>query len=151
MKAPSLDARLMTLRTLWAAMTVSTLLMAGVEVHLRGATPAPPPPPATTLYGLTVAAAVVAVVSLVLPRRLYAQAVAQRGKRIEGAATDAQLADRLPLFMTPFILGVALSEAVSTFGFLVGRLGGERAHALALLGAGTLLTLARFPTRAALA
>lgn len=151
MKAPSLDASLMTMRVLWGAMTMSTLMFAGIEVHLRGAVALPPPPPPTLSFALTGAGAVVAVVSLALPRWLYAQAVATRGRPIEGAVTDAQLIPRVPLFMTPFILSLALSEAVSLFGFVIGRTGGELPHALALMGAGTLLVLLRFPSRGALA
>lgn len=150
MKAPTLDAGLTTMRVLWSAMTMSTVLLAGIELHLRRTLPLAPPPPQATVFALSGAAAVVAVVSLVLPKRLYAQAVAARGKPIEGAVTDAQLVPRVPLFMTPFILSLALSEAVSLFGFVVGRVGGELPHALALLGAGTLLVLVRFPTRGAL-
>ncbi len=150
MKSVSLDAQLMTLRTLWGAMAISTVTLAGIDHHLRGSTPPPPAPPESTVLALTAVAASLAVVSLVLPRRLYAQAVAARGKPIEGVVTDAQLAPRVQLFMTPFILSLALSESVSIFGFVIGRLGGPQLHSLALFGAGTALSLLRFPTRGSL-
>ncbi len=149
-------AALNTARILWGALTASTLLLAFVAVRAR--------PPrlshtmdSTVAYTLAGAGVLVAITSFVLPARGYAAGV--RGRRPEilepGADGRARFANpemamtlATALYFTPFILSMALSEAVTLLGFVVYFQAGPDVVAWPLFAAGTLLAAVRFPTRA---
>jgi hypothetical protein len=140
---------LMTMRILWGALTMSTLLL--VVVAFMARQPQRYPMPASQAWMLFGVGAVVAVVSFVLPARLVVAALRQRKRPAvsDGAFTNLDDAVRLAtaLGQTPFILSMALSEAVSLLGFVVAFLGGPLEVAAVLFASGTLLAASRFPTR----
>ena len=152
-------------RVLWAALLASQLVYL-MLLTLPGlvAVPAAPPDPQLPLV-LAGAAAVIAVVSFVLPARLRAASMARVALATErrpdpsarGAFREAvpthELADpeamrRAALLagFVPFVLSLALSESVSVLGLVLGFLGHEPLVWAPLIATGMLLTMARFPS-----
>ena len=143
-----------TLRILWLALSVSTLLIAAVAFLL------PPPRLAPGVEAVPVAlmvvSAVIAGVSFLLPRSALAGGLKRRASSLltepEGVGRrvlrvdDAALRVIYAAFQAPFILSMALSEAVSLNGLVLSRLGFAPQLFAPLLGAGTLLALLRLPT-----
>ncbi len=144
-----------TARILWAALVVSTLLIAFVVFWVH---PDPPPPfdPKLELI-LSVVAVANAVASFVVPS-IVAASNARRlnvgvypANQLTGAParfTDPQRAARqaMAIGQTAFILSMALSEVLSLLGLVLHMLGAPTPHVVPFLVAGTLLSLVRFPT-----
>jgi hypothetical protein len=112
-------------------------------------------------------AVVLAALSFVLPRRMHRQALARQQLAIyaepdpggfasfyrQAAPTRKVFADReaayraaAMCFQTPYILALALGEAVALQGFVLALLGAAPEMWAPLFTAGFLLILIRFPT-----
>jgi hypothetical protein len=158
--------RLLTPRILWGAISVTPALFLFVLFMTRAQRPPVPAEP-TMFYALGGVAAAVAVASLVLPRFLYKQGVGPTKSKVveqvderdapgmfrQSAPMVRVFADPVAarsrafgVYQTTFILGMALSEAVVLFGFVLGFLGFPLPHVLPFWGVGWLLMLTRFPT-----
>nr|MBK7068097.1 hypothetical protein [Deltaproteobacteria bacterium] len=166
---------LMTQRILWFALLTSNVLYVGVLFYLRAnrggqSLPAIDPmlAPAFAVVALGVSAS-----SLLLPRRLYASFASSAPIEIRDgvkedpmgalqgfrrpapserifADTDAARRAALLRNMTPFIVGMALAEAVSLLGFVLGFLGAGEATFLPFFAVGVALQATRFPTMVAI-
>lgn len=158
-------------RILWAALIASTVVFLVVLLVLR---PAPPEPPPLMMFpGFAVTAVLLLVASVFVPRMTIRNAVLQSKpevteETIEDPARAAS--DVLPyrdtatltrkvaknpkkarrkalvIYQTSFILGMALSEAVALFGFVLHFLGFPLSWALPFFGACWISMALRFPT-----
>jgi hypothetical protein len=151
---------LQTMRILWVGLTASTVLLVVVAFKVQHEVQEPLPPLVQAV--LVGAAVVVAVTSFVLPARFYGNLpshvrseVAETGRMGGFVSQGARFADpdraagkAIAVAQTPFILSMALSEAVSLLGFVVAFHGGPITVAGPLFAAGTLLAAIRFPTLA---
>lgn len=157
---------LMTLRILWFALFASIFLYMGIAYGVftgkPTASPAPIIPPTFGLVSIVLAAT-----SFILPRHSYRpMAKAAKVKIEEEVASNSVFPDRyreaLPkqrvfaeprealdkafaVFMTPFIVSLALSEAIALFGFVVAQLGFGMMSSLPFFVAGAVLIAIRFP------
>jgi hypothetical protein len=136
-------------------------------------TPATVPDEPMLALAFGVAALAVVVVSFVLPRRMLTmglrqlelevtESVAEQPDRFGGFYRNAAAKQRLfanpkqalarafLAFQTPFILGLALSEAVTLFGLTLAVLGFAPPLCVPFFVVGALLVAIRFPTLAAL-
>lgn len=160
---------LQTLRILWFALLTSNVLYVAVLLFLRANRQGPAPVPDPMLApAFALAALGLAATSVLLPPRLYASAAAattvatredikddpmgaQQGFRRPAASerifADASLARSAALgaYMSPFIVGMALAEAVSLLGFVLGFLGGAAVVFLPFFVVGVALQASRFP------
>ncbi len=156
---------LTTVRVLWASLLFSTVLELGVvlwadfdrHVALQ-----------TVAFMLVIAAVGVAIASFVLPRRFHTLGLRQLALPvIEVPVQNAEMRDyrsavgtervfrdaaaaqigMLRAFQMPFILGLALTEAVALFGFVIaqGRFA-PSSYALPFFGVAWVLFGLRFPT-----
>ncbi|HEY3818295.1 MAG TPA: hypothetical protein VGL81_14045 [Polyangiaceae bacterium] len=149
-------------RILWAALTFSNVLIGVVTCFM-------PPPRGQVLQSqqlvmLSVFALAAAVASFIVPMRARAQALAR--VRVELLAGDGPPVPDRPAgrfanpqdaarkamanAFTPFIMSMALSEAVSLVGLSLHAVGGPLPLALGFVAAGTVLAASRFPTPARL-
>ena len=96
---------LQTLRILWFALTASTVLLFVVLGRVERPKTQPDP---TMAMALAVVALGVLGVSIVLPRKQMLIAAGFRER------------SPLPVIHTAFILGMALTESVALFGFVLG-------------------------------
>jgi len=160
--------KLSVLRILWIAMLLATAMYAGLAFSgiFR-----PPAEPAERMmpFVFGVMAIVLAVVSFALPRTIHANAArastveireeappdgfSERyreamAKRRVFADPQAALGKAYFAFMTPFVLSIALSEAIALFGLVLAVLGFEKIIATPFFVAGALLIAIRFPTHA---
>lgn len=161
----SLGPKLMTPRILWGAMLASQAIYVGMLVS--GVLQTPDQPADTSLLAPLIAAATMtAIASILLPEILRRGAIASMKIELEeipdpdaplgfrGAAPTIRayahpqkVIDRaFPLGFTPLILGLALAEATSIFGFVLGFLGHPPLHWAGFFVAGATLTAIRFPT-----
>lgn len=83
---------------------------------------------------------------MLLPRFLLQQAL--RKHNILGTPTTDQLRNLLPAAQISLIVGMALCEAISLLGFILGFLGAPPLHVAPFFAAGLLLALIRFPSEA---
>lgn len=158
---------LRTPRILWGALLFSTVLYLVVlfMVHPPHQELQPLYPPLFGLLSLGIA-----VVSFVLPAQGYKQTVLrqkpeiaeeadQQGsdiipyrdapkRRVFASPTDARRMARIA-YQTPFILGMALSEAIALFGFVLGFLGHPLPYFIPFFVFAWVLMLVRFPTEKA--
>ncbi len=143
MQGPSLA----TLRILWGAFLASQGLYVYVVVgHVIEPSGEPPQP--IMLTALSAVAMVVGAASIFLPRFLYAQALRALTEHDLGALRESRemLSRRaIQLGMTPFIVGIALNEAVAIFGLILGVLGFAVVSVLPFFAAAAVLMLVRFP------
>lgn len=172
-----MQARLNVLRVLWSALLASVLLLAGVAVMTGHLEPMHPESSAQLVIPLSAVGVVVAVMSVLMPRVLYVNiAKAQLPRagalidvseyrdqgqhgfrevapavRYQGFA-DPALAESVVFagYQTPFILGMALAEAVAHFGFVLAFLGQGLVRAWPFFAVAVALQAARFPTRASI-
>jgi F0F1-type ATP synthase membrane subunit c/vacuolar-type H+-ATPase subunit K len=163
--------QLQTVRILWFAIMASTAMFLGVLVKIK---PVPLEPPGPQLLAvLAFAALATAVMSRVVPSiaaRNMARQLSVPSKTETIADPSRPVSEILPAgaaptqtrlvpvdpalarqrafmaFMTPFILSLALSEAVALFGFVVGFLGFGLALALPFFVLSWILIGLRFPT-----
>lgn len=151
----SLDRAWQTARILWGALTVSQVTFIGVLFAVRQPPRLPPQP--VMLYAISAVAAIVAVVSFVLPARTVQAGLAARGlkglarPRENETLTEEQQRKIFGLYQTALILSLALSESISLFGFVLGFLGFEPVAFGPFFAVGLLLSLSRFPTAAHMA
>jgi hypothetical protein len=157
---------LTTLRILWFALFVSTFLYMGIAYGvLAKKAPVPQVPIMPPIFGALSLA--VAGMSFLLPKITYSQAAKNAHVKIdEEVTTNSAFPDRyrdavprqrvfaepsealskaFACFMSPFILSLALSEAVALFGFVLAQLGFEMMITLPFFVAGAALIAVRFP------
>jgi len=158
---------LFVLRILWLALFVACLIYVGIS--LAGIFPKPHEPPAPLmpmLFGVVGTA--IAVLSFVMPRQAYGPIARKLTVKIKEEAAPEAFAGRyrdamqkqlvfadpkkaasaaFTAFMTPFILSLALSEAIAVFGLTLVAVGFELLVAAPFFGAGAILILIRFPTQ----
>ncbi len=164
---------LLTPRILWAALLVSVAMYAailGFDLMTKPKYPADQ----VFLYVFSPLALIVSITSFVLPARLHKQAIkSARVKVVEERVMDetfsAAYREAAPskilrffaskdeaeraaaaAFMSPFIISLALSEAVVLFGFLLGFLGFNIQSYIPFFVLGTILLVLRFPTEKAI-
>lgn len=137
-------------RVIWAALLASQGIYAFIMFGHFLEVPSEPPDP-IMLPVLGGVAAMVAVMSFVLPRVLGRPAVAAAVADIRHR--ELQLPEiRKRAFMmgfTPFILSIALSEAVGIFGLVLFAVGYPLTTALVFTAASVVLIAVRFPTERA--
>ena len=161
--APVTQSQVMIMRVLWVGLFVSTLLflVSGyVAVSDRGEIPAPAPVmlPALAFVSLGIAAA-----SVLFPRHLLRQSLraakyeivdlpAQErmftdtpGRARKFANPEAVRKTLAPKVQTPFILGMALAEAVAINGFVLWFVGFALVHAIGFFVVCWILMIAHFP------
>lgn len=161
--------QLLTARILWGALLASNLAYVVILQVLRSGSSMPPPTPIVTLLPMLALLGVVNLaMSFALPRVFYARAASAyrpavredvaadplgaRGFRTAAASErvfaepEAARQQALAVFMTPFILGMALAESVSIFGLVLGFLGGHYREVLPFFALGVLAQVVRFPT-----
>ena len=152
---------LATMKTIWAALSFSTLLF--LVVGLKAAAVPDEPPPVIMLAAMAFASLGVVVVSQVLPKQtLVAALKAQKFQVVETPAAERMFNDsperarrfaapaevRQRLIMcaqTPFILGLALSESIAIMGLMLLMLGFELQHAGGFFAVSWALLFSRFP------
>ncbi len=138
----------MTMRILWAALLVSQGIYLGLVVGQVIPPPEEPPEP-VLLTGLSAAAMFSAVLSILLPRMFYRQALAgPQFAHAEGMAQgpDGVLGVALRLAFAPFIIGCALAESVAIYGLILGLIGFSLLTVAPFFAAGAMLMLVQFPT-----
>lgn len=158
-------------RILWGALLSTHFVYLVVLAVVRGNGSAPPGAPAQAMVLALAATAVgCAVMSFVMPRAVYAKAAAASPpatrEAVMGEAAGAQgfrtAAPSLRVFsdpgaarrrafgafLTPFIIGMAMAESVSLFGFVLGFLGAAWAQVLPFFAVGIAAQAVRFPTLA---
>ena len=137
-------------RIMWLALLVSqgiylTLLNVPGLIEV-----APEPPPAVMRFVLMGVALLVAVASFVVPRILWASALKRTAYRAPQDTArshdEAALRQGMKLGMAPFILGLALNEAVAIFGLVLGFLGEGWLFTTPFFVLAIVLMLVRFPT-----
>jgi hypothetical protein len=164
MKSQDVVARAMpTIRILWFALTVSTVLLAVVAFVVHPQVRHAPDTTMVVFFG--VLAGVLAVTSFVLPATAYASNAKRNPPEVyrpEPTAAAFQPApprfanprkaagQALAIAQTSFILSMALSEAVSLLGLALHMQGAPLEQCAPFLAAGTLLASLRFPTPARL-
>jgi hypothetical protein len=151
-------ARLQTARVLWGALVGSTVVLTVVGVVLPVDAHARPAPNLVPVFWLVSLA--VAVTSFVLPARQAKIAAGAReielvpGPPLPGtqrptvtfANPAAAASSAFAVSNTALILAMALSEAVTLFGFALHMVGGPIATTLPMSLFGVVLAAARFPT-----
>lgn len=156
MAAQQVFQRMMgVIRILYGALVLSTVLLGIISFIVPGNAAAPEQ---SMELALGLVAVVVAVMSFVLPR-MGAKANTRRiaevlppepqpdGRAVSRFANpEAAARTALARAQTPFILSMALSEAVSLLGLALHMLGAPQGHTLPFFVAGTVLALVRFPT-----
>jgi len=139
-----LNRELWVSRILWAAIFGTTVVLLGVLAVWDQVGPGSPTAlPLPVLGALGVAAVVDAVLSVLLPKNIYARGLRSLGLETrERPQAERLFADRprrarvfgdpagararaVPLFRTSHILGMALSECVCILGFVLKMLGGS--------------------------
>ena len=159
---------LMTMRILWFALFAATFLYMGVAY---GVLPKPAfaplqPMMAPVFAGISL---VMAVMSFLLPRTTYKQAARAAKVKIEeeiaSSAFPTRYREAMPkravfsnpeaamtkafaCFQAPFILSLALSEAIALFGLVLSQLGFDKLISLPFFLAGAVLVAIRFPQQA---
>ena len=156
---------LMTLRIIWFALLMSAFLYIGLVFFVLPK-PTRPARDAFMLVGICAMSAVVAVMSFIMPRILYRNAV----KRVDTQTTEQIAPNAFPgryrevtpkrivfadpvaaqkqaylCFQTPFIMSLALSEAIAICGLVLAQLGYEALYPLPFFIVGILLIAIRFP------
>ncbi|HEY6728228.1 MAG TPA: hypothetical protein VI197_29665 [Polyangiaceae bacterium] len=152
---------LATMKVLWASISFSTLvfLMVGLSVAQ-----APQQPPETLmLFAFAALSLGLIGASQLVPKQLLAAALkAQRFEVVEPPATERMFDDSprrgrkfaqpdqvrqklIQCAQTPFILGLALSEAVAIMGLVLMMLGFQLTHTLGFFVVSWVLLLSKFP------
>ena len=162
--------RLLTSRILWASLLSTNFIYLGVLAYVRDQRTPPPAPASALVMSLALVGLTNAVMSFVLPQLLYRRAAtatrvetreglmgdplgATQGFRAAAASgrvfSDEGAARRVAFqaYQSPFIVGMAMAEAVSLFGFVLGFLGAEWAQVLPFFAVGVAAQAVRFPTR----
>ncbi len=154
-----------TFRILWGALFASTVIFFVIMLVVHPENQGPPQSimaPAFAFVALTTA-----VMSFIMPRMNYRQAIANvkletveqsvdtgsdvlpyrsGAKRRVFAKPDQARRKALVIFQTPFILSLALSESIALYGFILGFLGFHFLIALPFFLVSWVLIALRFPT-----
>lgn len=162
--------RMRTILILWTALLLSIGIYAAILIIPLMPLPQTPQNP-IMLYAIAPVALIVAVVSFILPAQMYRQAALRNApKTIEQsiqddsfsaayrnapptqtkkyfADTKAAQQSAFAVFMTPFILRLALSESIALFGFTLGFLGFPALHVAPFFILSVILFILRFPTQ----
>jgi len=161
--------RLLTSRILWGSLLSSNVIYLGVLAYVREQRTPPPTPASALVMALALAGLTNTVMSFVVPYMVYRRAAtATRVETREGlmgdplgatqgfrtaAASGRVFSDEgaarsvaFQLYQAPFIVGMAMAEAVSLFGFVLGFLGAEWAQVLPFFAVGITAQAVRFPT-----
>lgn len=156
---------LKTIRILWFALLFATFLYMGVAYSVLPKNTAAPQQPFMpfVLAGLSLS---IAVISFLLPRMTYKQAAKNADVKISEEIVSSAFPNRyreaMPkrmvfadpndaahkafvCFQAPFILSLALSEAIALFGLVLAQLGFEKMLSLPFFLAGAVLIAIRFP------
>ena len=156
---------LMTVRILWFALLVSVFIYMGIAYGVfagKAVVPQEPlMPPVFAALSL-----VIAVMSFVMPKFIYRQAAASVNVKIEdevvASAFPKRYRESMPkqhvfadprdamskafaCYMSPFIISVALSEAIALFGLVLAQLGFDMKTSLPFFIVGAALVAVRFP------
>jgi hypothetical protein len=166
MSKAKIGARMQVLKILWGALTIS-IGMFGVVLFVVRQNQAAQGVDNAMLAGLGVAAVVEAVLSLTMPASMYRQALKNKtfdlkeeafGDAAAGQNRDAvethrvfakpekALALGILMYQTPFILGMALGEAVAINGLVLGFLGQPITVVVPFFVVSLGLALSRFPS-----
>ncbi len=158
-----MEARLKTVRILWMALVTTNVIYIGlVSSHLAvSADAAPPHMPA--LFGAV--AFGIAILSIVMPARGFDAALRNMNVNIveapgevigsfrESAPVTRVIAEperamfaAFARYQMPFILGMALAESVSLFGFVLGFMRAGPIVYMPFFAVGIALMLSKFPT-----
>jgi F0F1-type ATP synthase membrane subunit c/vacuolar-type H+-ATPase subunit K len=160
-----INARLMTRRILFLAISSSNFMFAFVASQ---AAPHAPPEDQVLLLALAVVSVFVLVVSVVLPMTFEKRALASIGDTVDRPANDpnapsafakhgtvrtfanprAALAAALDKTVTPFILRMALREAVGIYGLVLVFVGYPLSYGLAFMGVSLLSQAVELPSLA---
>lgn len=137
---------LLTPRILWAALLASQAMYVGLMVIGIFEVPEEPPD-AMMLPVLGVVALGTGAMSFVVPAFVRKSATEQVMRKLpQHEATDAAIfRAALEAGFAPFILSIALSEAVAIFGLVLSALGFPLLYCLPFSALGAMLTLIRFP------
>jgi hypothetical protein len=162
-----LSKRIQVPRILWGALLSATVVFLVIIVFQKQGGHVPVTPQNAVMLPVFAAVAViVSTISLLMPRQLHMQALkaakfevtSEADPEAVGMFRDAAPGIRVfanptavakravVLYHTPLILGLALSEAVSLFGFILGMLGFELLHILPFWLMSWALIAIRFPT-----
>lgn len=159
---------LKTIRILWFALLLATFLYMGVAYGVLPKNTAAPPQPFMpyVLGGLSLT---IAVISFLLPRMTYKQAANNADVKISEEVVSSAFPNRyreatpkrvvfadpkdaahkaFVCFQAPFILSLALSEAIALFGLVLAQLGFEKMISVPFFLAGAVLIAVRFPQQA---
>lgn len=141
-----LSQGLMTMRILWGALLFSQFLFIAILAYLKTVLRMPPNPllPVLTI-GLGVLGIVVGVASHIVPRLPFRRIEATRPRPGDPNENDIALR-MLPKAQSSLILGSALCESISLYGFMLGYLGAEWSIIAPFFAAGIVLQLSRFPS-----
>lgn len=156
---------LKTMRILWFALFMAVFLYMGIVYGvLPKKTNVPLQPMMPPMLG--VMSLVVAALSFFLPRMTYQQAAkaaqVDTVEEVVASAMPSRYREAMPkrlvfakpnvamdkafvTFQAPFILSIALSEAVALFGFVLAQIGFELMLSLPFFLAGAVLIAIRFP------
>lgn len=158
-----------TVLILWGALLASTFVYIGLLLSGQIPEPTEPPPPMLP-YALAPTALGVLVVSVILPRRFFDAALSAwkpATNQVPDPNASVMFRDQTPTidvfanpaeaeramitrFFTPFILGMALSEAIAIFGFLLGIMHFDPMLWAPFFVVAWVSMLARFPSKARL-
>jgi hypothetical protein len=152
------------MRIIWIALMVSVVLYDVMLVQLRKQRGPSNDMPPHLPEMLALLAVVIAVVSIVLPRRLFAVAlkqvdakVAEEPGEVVGSFRESAPVQRvvsnpeeailgaLAVFQSPFLVGMALCESIALFGFMLGFLGESMKVAVGFFLVSLSLMAVRYP------
>jgi hypothetical protein len=152
---------LATMKMLWAAISFSTVMF--LVVGTTAAQTPEEPPQMVMLFAFAAVSLGLIGASQLLPKQLLVTALkAQKFQVVEPPAQErmfndsprrgrkfaepAQVRQKLvQCSQTPFILGIALSEAVAIMGLMLMMLGFELTHSLGFFFVSWVLLLSKFP------
>jgi hypothetical protein len=169
-------SRIRMMQILWAALLVTPFMHALVVAATRHLEPTEPGPPTLFFGAFAGLSLVLGGMSVVLPGVMRRQATRgamlvsglevddvqrydpahEQGFRDAAAAQvervfrdpQAAAAKAAQVYMTPFIVGMALAEAVANFGLVLAFLGGGLRAAVPFFAVTIALQATRYPTRA---
>jgi len=156
------------MRILWFALLAATFIYMGIAYGgLAKAAVIPQEPMMVAIFGGV--SLMMAVMSFLLPRMTYKQAARAASVKIEEEVAssafpnryrealpkrtvfsnpDAAMTKAFACFQAPFILSMALSEAIALFGLVVSQLGFPIMMSLPFFLVGAVLVAIRFPQQA---
>ena len=160
--------QLRLLRILWAAISGSTVVFLVVLLVIRVQAPPTfePDPLMLVVVGFTALAE--AVMSVIMPKRMFAQTVRARKFEVVARAADERMFDdsgrrarafadpakstqaAVPAYQTAMIIGLALAEAVALSGFALAQLGSPLLAVVPFFVVAGGLMATKFPSEPAL-